>query len=116
MSHKCIINRLGLDIFKFKLESQMHMLRLLLFLDEFWVSMQSSGDAVVFFCLERASGRCSKSRVELLSQDNTPVNFHKLKTFTEANEKHICQRYDMYVDQRGGKPVIQRNIYEKDND
>jgi hypothetical protein len=94
----------------------MHMLRFLLFLDEFWVSMQSSGDAVVFFCLERASGRCSKSRVELLSQDNTPVNFHKLKTFTEANEKHICQRYDMYVDQRGGKPVIQRNIYEKDND
>ena len=77
------------------------------FLDEFWVSMQSSGDVVVFFCLERASGRCSKSRVELLSQDNTPVNFHKLKTFTEANEKHICQKYDMYIDQRGGKQVIQ---------
>lgn len=70
--------------------------------NEFWVDMQSSGDTVVFFCLERASGRCSKSRVELLSQDNTPVNFVTLQTFTEANEKHICQNYDMYVDQRGG--------------
>ncbi|CAC5417095.1 unnamed protein product [Mytilus coruscus] len=69
---------------------------------EIWIAEIERSIIGLFICYERKGGKCTKSRVQRLVQQNQPINLDVLKKTEGRLVAHFCTKYDIYVGQNAG--------------
>ncbi|XP_052091174.1 uncharacterized protein LOC127728041 [Mytilus californianus] len=69
---------------------------------EIWIAEIERSIIGLFICYERKGGKCTKSRVQRLVQQNQPINLEVLKKIEDRLVAHFCTKYDIYVGQNAG--------------